>query len=227
MPPSATLTHARRFDAAVTELTQANALAPWRLDALLLLAEAHVGRWQAEKRAQDAIVGRAHARALLDRDPEAPRAFELLNILDANEPAMPSAGGSPPTSKPTKRAPVVALALVAVLFVIGGTVMLLGKTAPMEEAVEAEAVLHQLGVVTPETTKQTSTSGDPAALPAGTARPPCRQPCRLPPPPRPRPRRRGRAGAGLSRRLSAATRRHRRHVDNKDAHLATGARKHT
>jgi len=88
-----------RFDDAIDELVQANTLAPWRVDAHLLLAEAYVGRWQAEGRPVDSIQGRTHARAVLERDPEANRAFELLNILDrkGNDMASPkeASGDSP------------------------------------------------------------------------------------------------------------------------------------
>ena len=85
-----------RLDDAIGELEHAHTLAPWRLDALLGVAEAHTRRWQASKKASDAVAARAYARQALAIDPEVARAFELLNALDdpAKAPAIagPSAG---------------------------------------------------------------------------------------------------------------------------------------
>lgn len=78
----------QRWDDAVHELSQALALLPNRVDALIALAEAHRGRHAAEGDQADREAAMRLARRCLAIDPRHDPAFKLLNALDpADEPA--------------------------------------------------------------------------------------------------------------------------------------------
>ncbi|MEM7584101.1 MAG: hypothetical protein AAF560_12010 [Acidobacteriota bacterium] len=99
----------RRFDDAVTELGEAVALAPRRVERLHALSQAHLGRWQERRDVADRDRAEILARECLELDPQHAASFEVLNQLDTRSPRA--------VSRPTgsSRKTMAGLALLALL----------------------------------------------------------------------------------------------------------------
>ncbi|MCB9552375.1 MAG: hypothetical protein H6705_10925 [Myxococcales bacterium] len=117
------LTHGRPADA-VAELTQAQALAPWRADIAEALAEARVALYEKTGDPLDRAAAEDAVRGVLDRAPDHRPAVVLLNRLDA-----------PPAVRTTPRrarrnALLIALAGVMLMLTISALMALLLRLAP-------------------------------------------------------------------------------------------------
>ncbi|MEM7356804.1 MAG: hypothetical protein AAF657_38675, partial [Acidobacteriota bacterium] len=120
----------QRLDDAITELGEATALAPRRLDWLHTLATAHADRWIARRDFADRDRAEALARECLELDPQHEASFEVLNRLEQ----QPSLTHAAARSKTLIGAAMSALVLAIVL---GGT--LLWRSAPRPEAPLADS----------------------------------------------------------------------------------------
>lgn len=103
-----------RHDDAVSELTDAAALAPGWPDAALRLAEAHAARHAARPNGADQAAAQRWARRCLDLDPECEAAYELLNRVD-----QPVKGAVAPVVRQRSNAALVAWLILAVTLFFG------------------------------------------------------------------------------------------------------------
>ncbi len=120
-----------RYGDAVTELDEAVAVAPRRLEWLHSLAQAHLGRWQQDRQPADRERAEALARECLEIEPRHSASIEALNELDA----------SPRPVKPNKRfAAVLSLFALAMLLTVMISAVVLWRTqggAPAPQAANA------------------------------------------------------------------------------------------
>lgn len=117
------LTHGRPADA-VAELTQAQALAPWRADIAEALAEARVALYEKTGDPLDRAAAEDAVRGVLDRAPDHRPAVVLLNRLDA----PPAVRTSPRRAR--RNALLIALAGIVLMVTLSALMALLLRLAP-------------------------------------------------------------------------------------------------
>ncbi len=115
-----------RYDDAITELEEAVAVAPRRVEWLQSLAEAHAGRFHDARAPADAERAEALARLCLEIDPRHTASYEVLNQLD--RPVPPAAVGGAPAPAKRMGALLTMFAVAMLLTVVIASVVLWNTT---------------------------------------------------------------------------------------------------
>ncbi len=103
-----------RYGDAITELEEAVAIAPRRLEWQHALARAHLGRWQEQGATANRERAERLARECLEIDPRHSASYEVLNVLDS------SPGATPGRSKRIAVLPsLFALAMLLTVIIFG------------------------------------------------------------------------------------------------------------
>ncbi len=141
----------QRFGDAITELDEAVAVAPRRVEWLHSLAQAHLGRWHQEREPADRERAETLARECLEIDPRHAASYEVLNHLD----------DSPPVPRPIKRtAAVLSLFALAMLLTVVIAAMVLWNS---KEAVAPAAKAPAANVPAPPPIYQQPAANQAAA----------------------------------------------------------------